>query len=150
MGQFENRICRAPGLMISAASIAILFATSVQAAVLSDLQGAVSVNHGNGFQPASIGSSLAPGDRVRTSDGFAVIRYENGCTTRLGPRQVAAVFLEPPLCNGGGLKDGAAVAPGASELSLDPVLAGGLIAGAATGFAVAISSSSHGAAPVSP
>ena len=150
MGLLQNRISGIARPLISAASIAVLFLTNAQAAVLSDFQGVVSVNHGNGFQPVSIGSSLAPGDMVRTGDGFAVIQYENGCSARLGPQRVSMVFAEPPVCDGGGLKDGAAAAPGVAEPGLDPVVAGGLVAGLATGIALVASSRSHNAAPASP
>ena len=150
MGQLKTRTSGVARRLISAASIAILLTTNVQAVVLSDLEGGVSVNHGDGFQPASIGFPLAPGDMVRTSDGFAVIQYENGCSTRLGPQEVRIVFIEPPVCNGGGLKDGVVTtAPGAAEPGLDPLLAGGLVAGAATGIALIASSRSHRASPAS-
>lgn len=122
--------------------------TSAQAAVLSSPDGAVSVNSGNGFKPASIGSSLAPGDRVRTDEGSANILYNNGCTTTVGPQQVAVVYPEPPICHVGGLKDGAmAVKPAPGRF-----LVGGFVAGTAIGVAAAISSSNRnpGGVAVSP
>src|SRR5271166_2615052 len=111
MCKFENKISRLARPLISAAVIVGLVATSAQATVLSSLDGAVSVNRGNGFTPASIGSPLAPGDRVRTGEGSANILYDNGCATKIGPQEVAIVYSEPPLCNGGGLKDGVVMAP---------------------------------------
>ena len=134
MSQIRNKINRMPRPILSAALIAMIFSTNVQAAVLSDLQGPVSVNHGNGFRPSSKGSPLAPGDRVRTGDGFAVVQYDGGCSTRIGPRQVAMVYSTPP-CYRGDAKAGAA-APAPVESSLDPVLIVGGLAAAATGSAI--------------
>jgi hypothetical protein len=139
MLKFESKITRSPRSLISAAMIAVLITTSAQAAILASLDGAVSVNSGNGFKPASIGSSLAPGDRVRTYEGSANIRYDNGCTTTVGPQQVAVVYSEAPACNIGGAKDGAmAVEPAAQD---NPLLIGGFVAATALGIAVAIGSS---------
>ena len=139
MSKFESKIRRSPRPLISAIMIAALVTTNAEAAVLSSLDGAVTVNSGNGFQPASIGSSLAPGDRVRTNEGSANILYDNGCTTTVGPQQVAIVYWQPPVCHVGGLKDGpVAVEPAAED---NPLLVGGFVAGTAIGIAVAIGSS---------
>lgn len=138
MSKFESKISRSPRPLISAIMVAVLVSTSAQAAVLTSLDGAVSVNSGNGFQPASIGSSLAPGDRVRTNEGSANILYENGCATAVGPQQIAIVYSQPPICHVGGLKDGvAAVEPAPGD---NPLLVGGFVAGTAIGIAVAIGS----------
>ena len=150
MSKFEKMIYRMQRPLISAAMIAALVTTSAQAAVLSNLDGVVSVNRGNGFQPASIGSSLAPGDRVRTGEGSANILYDNGCATAVGPKQVAIVYSEPPVCNVGGFKDGAVVAPVAPEPGVSPLLIGGVLAGTAVGIAIAVSSSNKNPVPVSP
>ncbi len=114
--------------LVSAAAIAALLTANAQAAVLSNLEGIVSVNSGNGFVPASIGSALAPGDRVRTGEGAVTIVYDNGCSRALGPHQVAIVQSTPPACGAavGGLKDGAALAP--VEAEVNPLPAAGLFA----------------------
>ena len=143
------KISRLPRPLISAAMIAALVTTSAQAAVLSNLDGVVSVNHGNGFQPASIGSSLAPGDRVRTGEGSASILYDNGCATTVGPKQVAMVYSEAPVCNVGGYKDGPSVVA-APEPGVSPLLIGGVLAGTAVGIAIAISNNNKTPSPVSP
>jgi len=139
MRQFKNQINRMPRALISAAVIVALF-TNAQAAELSNIEGVVSVNSGNGFHPASIGSSLAPGDRVRTSEGSANILYDNGCSTKVGPQQVAIVYSEPPACNVGGLKDGVVVAP-AEPPAGAPFLGGLIVVGGAVGLAVALAGS---------
>jgi hypothetical protein len=122
--------------IVSTLVVAAFLAGNAQAVSLANIEGPVSVNSGKGFQPASIGSSLVPGDRVRTSDGSVDIVYDNGCSTHVGAKQVALVLSTPPSCYGGvsygGLKDGAAAAP--LEFDWNPVLAVGLTAAAAGGF----------------
>ncbi len=139
-----------PRSLISATMIAMLVATNAQAAVLTSFTGTVMVNSGNGFQPASIGSSLAPGDRVRTGEGSANIRYDNGCTTTVGPHQFTVVYWQPPLCHVGGLKDGASTTPVEPASDENSLLAGGLVAGAAVGIAVAIATTNNQPSPASP
>ncbi len=135
---------------ISAAVIATLVATSAQAeVVLANFEGAVSINRGDGFMPAAIGSALAPGDRVRTANGSADIVYENGCSAKVGPHQVAVVLSDAPPCTKvGGLKDGVAVVP--VESSVDPLIVGGVLAGAGAGLAALIASNSNSGNPLSP
>ncbi len=136
MEGFRNSRAAARALM-SAVVVASLFATNVEAVTLSNVEGAVSVNRGDGFQPASIGSTLSSGDRVRASaSGSANIVYENGCSARVAPNQVVAVLAAPPVCQGASLKDGPAFAP---AFSPDPLLAGAVVVGAAAGLAVALS-----------
>jgi hypothetical protein len=142
MCKFENKISRLARPLISAAVIVGLLTANAQATVVSSLEGVVSVNRGNGFKPASIGLPLEPGDRIRTGEGSANILYDNGCATKIGPQQVAIVYSEPPVCNGGGLKDGVVMSPAEPEAGVDPLIAGGLLAGAAAGLAAALASSS--------
>lgn len=122
---------------ISAILAAALLSANAQAALLTNIEGAVFVNHGDGFRPAAVGLPLVPGDRVRAGIGSADIVYDNGCAARVEPHQVVVVLSEPPVCNGGGLKDGVAVAP--ADDSIDPIIIGGLLAGGAAGLAVALS-----------
>src|SRR5208337_4570048 len=101
--------------IVSTLVVAAFLTSNAQAVSLANIEGAVSVNSGKDFQPASIGSSLAPGDRVRTGDGSVDIVHDNGCSAHVGAKQVAIVLSTPPSCyegvRYGGLKDGAAVAP---------------------------------------
>jgi hypothetical protein len=124
---------------VSAAVMAALLATNAAAVTLSNVEGAVSVNRGDGFQAASIGTTLSSGDRVRANaSGSANIVYENGCSTRVGPSQVAVVLATPPACQGASLKDGG-VGYAPAGLGTDTLLVGGLIVGAGVGIAVAAS-----------
>jgi hypothetical protein len=136
--------------IVSTFLVAAFLTSNAQAVSLANIEGAVTVNSGKGFQPASIGSSLAPGDRVRTGDGAVDIVYDNGCSTHVAAKQVALVLSTPPSCFGGvgygGLKDGAAVAP--AETDWNPVLAAGVFAaGGFVGVFVTNHNESH---PVSP
>ena len=134
----KGKSSRVPRALISGALAAALLTANVQAAVLGNVAGPVLVNHGDGFLPASAGSSLVLGDRVRVDNGSADIVYENGCSTRVGPQQVSVVLASPPPC-GGGLKDG--VVQETAEPSVAPLIIGGLLVGGAVGLAVALSSS---------
>ncbi|MGO9545791.1 MAG: hypothetical protein ACLPPF_13505 [Rhodomicrobium sp.] len=130
---------------ISICVLAALTIASAQAATLSDVEGAVSVNRGSGFKPVMNGAALGPGDRVRTEAGSASIVYENGCTARVGPNQLLVVLSTPPACTGGGLKDGPVAYAGPPDGSF---IAGGLVIAGGAGLAVALANSSNN--PASP
>ena len=94
--------------------IAPLFATYAAAAVLINVEGTVFVNRsggfqlawGDGFQPASSGTALSSGDRVRAgANGSAHVLYENGCSTRIAPSEIAVVLATPPSCHGATLSE---------------------------------------------
>ncbi len=119
---------------ISVAVIAALMASSAQAALLTNVQGTVTVNQGNGYIPAASGSVVAPGDRVRVGEGSAGIVYENGCAQTVGPGQTVLVLYAAPDCNGG-LKDGAAVETG---VPTETLVIGGLVVGGAVAAAVVL------------
>jgi len=89
---------------------------------------------------------LAPGDRVRTGDGSVTIVYDNGCSTPLGPHQVAIVVSTPPACYGG-LKDGAAIAP--VEPEVNPLPGAALFVGGAILVGV-FATYNNNPSPVSP
>lgn len=81
-----------------AVAMALLLAPAAEAALLSNIQGTVLVSSGGGFRPASGPIMIAAGDSVRTVDGSADIVYDNGCSTRVGPRQTAVVAYATPSC----------------------------------------------------
>ena len=111
--------------LISIAIIAGLITTNAEAALLTNIQGSVFLNHGDGFQPAAGGAVIIPGDRVRTGEGSADIVYDNGCAVKIGPRQMVAVLVAAPECKGGGLKDAIVEDGGPSTL----LVVGGLLIG---------------------
>jgi len=122
--------------LVSFAVIASLFSCEAEAAILTDLQGSVSVNHGSGFTQVTAPVAVAPGDRVRVNGGAANIVYENGCTVSVGPDQVVLVLSNAPECHRVGFKDGAAVD---SEFPSSTLLIGAVVAGAGVGTAIALS-----------
>ncbi len=132
-------------ITISAAFIA----TSAQAATLTNIEGAVTVSQGSGFQQAVAGAEVVPGDRIRTQSGSAGILYPNGCAVSVGPKQLVTVLASPPPCpaaGGGALKDGpvaAAVPPDGT------VLFGGLIIASGIGIGIAVSNNNNNS-PASP
>lgn len=94
--------------------IAALFATNAAAAVLINVEGKIFVSRGGGFllawgdafQPASSGTALSSGDRVRAgATGSAHVLYENGCSTRIAPSEIAVVLATPPSCHGATLSE---------------------------------------------
>ena len=123
--------------LASAAFIVGMVATSAEGALLTNIQGAVFVNSGNGFIPVTAGTSVNPGARIRVGAGAAEIFYENGCSQKVGSDQMVMVPSAPPCA--GSLKDGgdtAAVA--SSDFTLpDTVTAGALLA-AGAGLAIGI------------
>ncbi len=129
---------------ISIAVIAALMASSAEAALLTNVQGTVTVNRGDGYSPAGAGSVILPGDRVRAGEGSADIVYENGCTMRVGPGQTSIVLYAAPDCNGGS-KD-AAVDTGISTGTL--LIGGVLVVGGAVAGGIALSQTSS--KPASP
>jgi hypothetical protein len=129
---------------ISISVISALMIASSHGATLSNVEGAVSVNQGNGFVPAVNGATAGPGDRVRTQKGSSVkIVYENGAVVNVGPIQVVLVRSTPPAGARG-------IANPAIEASpeFSPLLAGGLFIGAGAGLVTALSNSSN--KPASP
>jgi hypothetical protein len=126
--------------LISASVMMALSFSSAEAAMLTNIQGAVSVDQGNGFKPVNAATELAAGTRIRAGGGSADLVYGNGCSVRVASGEVVAVQYTPPTCyTGGGLKDGGPVAvePGPDYYALGGVA----IAGAAI-IAIAASQTS--------
>jgi ABC-type tungstate transport system permease subunit len=111
--EYLGRPARRARIHASALIIAALFTTNAAAAVLINVEGTVSVKRagfqlalGDGFEPASSGTSLSSGDRVRAgATGSAHVLYENGCSTRIAPSEIAVVMATPPSCHGAKLSE---------------------------------------------
>lgn len=113
--------------------VAALTASSAQAAMLTNIQGGVSINAGGGYQPVAGPATVVPGERIRTGDGSADIVYDNGQTVHVGPNQVVLVSNLPPSAGpapdtGGGLKDDTGI-PLAYWVGGALVVGGGVAAG---------------------
>ena len=86
---------------IAIALIASLAVSGAQAALLTNIQGMVTVNHGYGYEPAGAGGRVGPGDRVHAGEGSADIVYENGSTVNVGAGQTVIVLSTAPACTVG-------------------------------------------------
>ena len=111
---YFGRPARRARAYMSVLIIAALFVTSTAAAVLVNVEGTIFVSRGggfqlawgDGFQPASNGTALSSGDRVRAgATGSAHVLYENGCSTRIAPSESGLVSATPPSCHGATLSE---------------------------------------------
>jgi hypothetical protein len=158
MHSMDNQGRKLRRAVIAVGLAATLFTTAAQAAMLANIEGSVSINRGDGFQPVSAGATVAPGDRIKTGKSSTVnVVYENGYSVPVGPNQVRTVQYAPPSAKdsaggaaaaesaGGGL--GGAAFGGIAT----PVVVGGLVAGAvAVGVVASSSSKSSPSSSVSP
>jgi hypothetical protein len=127
-----ERCCVSEGGMLKytmALAACLLSISDAQSATLSSATGEVLVNAGRGFERATAGQELKPGDRVMVGrgGGEAVISYDLTCVDTVAVGRVATVVPNIP-CNVPGV-DGAGAAAGAG------IPQGVLIAG---GVAVAV------------
>ena len=118
------------GKPIAIVLIASLAASGVQAALLTNIQGAVTVNHGYGYEPAGVGGPVGPGDRVHAGEGSAAIVYENGSTVNVGPGQTVIVLSTAP-----------ANTVGSQAQDTQTYAAGGILVTGGVAAAIAISES---------
>lgn len=74
--------------------------SGAQAALLTNVQGAVTVNRGDGYAPAGTGGAVGAGVRVHAGEGSADIVYENGCKVKVDSGETVVVLSGPPACSG--------------------------------------------------
>jgi hypothetical protein len=129
------------GKLTTIAVIAGLITSNAEAALLTNIQGFVTLNHGDGFQPAMPQAVILPGDRVRTGQGSADLVYDNGCVVKIGPGQMVAVLNTAPVCSDGGSKDGG------TGISTGTLLVGGLLVGGGIAAGVIYLMPKHPASP---
>jgi hypothetical protein len=78
-------------------------AQSAQLPTLGDLRGAVFVDQGDGFLPATRGTVLHNGDRVIAGrGGIGRLAYADGCSTQITSRTLATVSATSPCAGGVG------------------------------------------------
>lgn len=84
---------------LTVAVSALAIASGAQAARLTEVNGTVLVNAGEGFREASGRTSVSPGDRVLIrGKGAAQIDYGAGCIERVLANQTVIVASQP-ICN---------------------------------------------------
>jgi hypothetical protein len=116
----------------------LIAAGDAEAALLTNVEGAVFVNRGDGFKPVFGAVPIVAGDRVRAAAGSAVVVYDNGCSQKVGPNQTVLVYFASPCVSDGGLRDGTSAS--------DPSAAAALLAGG-VGLAVGLATSQPSVSP---
>lgn len=82
------------------------FASTAEAALVSDFEGKVLVNKGRGFRKVSRPTKLKPGDRVLVrGEGSARVTYGMDCEAIVGPNQSFVVPREGKCQQGAGMTD---------------------------------------------
>ena len=121
--------------------LVVLFAIPAQAALLTEVNGVVFVNTGQGFKPVTGPTEVKPGDRIMVGkNGAAKIAYGLNCTTSLTQNQNVVVSNEVP-CSANGAQ------PGADTTSL---VVGGVIIAAGVAGGIALTRSNDKKKPASP
>ena len=95
--------------LLSVLSILVVSAGVSQAATVTPVEGAVSVNVASGFRPGVGAGEVAPGDRVLVAEGGkAQIRFSPTCAAEIKP----GLYVVPsePVCQAGGFVAGTAAA----------------------------------------
>jgi hypothetical protein len=120
---------------IAVVLIASLTVSGAQAALLTNIQGTVTVNHGYGYEPAGVGGPVGPGDRVHAGEGAADIVYENGSTVSVRSGQTVIVQSTAP-----------ANAVGTQALDTKAYAAGGILVSGGVAAAIVVSERNSGVA----
>lgn len=111
--------------MFSGLAAGILAALPAQAAVLTNIEGTMWIDRGQGAVATATSSAVAPGNRIRAAaNSAATLYYENGCIERIAAGQTIVVKVDPPC-------ERAAVPPddGKGALIVGGLVIGGTIAG---------------------
>lgn len=102
------------------------YAQSAALPRLSDMQGAVLVDHGDGFVAANSQTVLRGGDRITaTRGGLVKLAYSDGCSVTVNSRSMATIDSVSP-CAGGS-------SPRVIKTATDDTAAGGGAAGGGGG-----------------
>ncbi len=129
---------------IAAAVISILVSASAQAALLTGIEGSVSVNRGSGFQVVTVPTQVKPGDRVMVGQGSnAQIVYSDTCIARLPASNTVVVATTVP-CTATSPVSTTAPALGLTAPGVGPLVVGGLVVAAGVGAAILLT---QGASP---
>ena len=99
------------------------------AATLTNANGNVLVNQGDGFKPGSTAQDLPVGTRVMANEqSSAKITYPDGCSVNVLPGRVYVVTAQPPcgLANAGDPGTTLPVGPTGAEYALGAVAVGGI------------------------
>jgi hypothetical protein len=123
---------RRPIAIVLSATLAV---SGAHAALLTNIQGTVTVNHGYGYESAGVGGQVGPGDRVRVGEGSADIVYENGSTVSVRSGQTVIVQSTAP-----------ASAVGSQTQDTQTYVVGGMLVSGGVAAAIVISERNSGVA----
>jgi len=133
--------------LVAAISVLALFTTTVQAAALTNIQGQVFVNTGQGFKPAEPAMAVKPGDRIMTVQGGTVqIVYSASCTASVAADTVVIVEANPPCAP---TTTGQADPAKPTSTGSNVLIIGGLVVGGGAIAALALGNGG-GSKPASP
>lgn len=122
----------------------LLAATAAPAATIQPVQGQVSINQGQGFQPANGVTEAKEGDSLIVSPGgSATVSYADGCKVGLQPGAVMVIAALSPCASG-------SYAQEQDQSNTAGLVVGGLVLGV-TGFVTfEISNATKTTKPASP
>lgn len=111
--------------LIAGIGMLAVVAGTAEAALLTNIQGPVSVNTGQGFRLVTTAVDLKPGDRVMVGNGgTAQLIYNDACITRVDGSGVVVVQQAAPC----GLTTGQVQpTPGPGGVPTTVVIAGGVV-----------------------
>lgn len=115
-------------LFLCVLSCAALAVSPCVAATVQPLQGTLSINHGQGFEPVNGQLTAQVGDFVMVAPGgAATVVYDDGCKVNLQPGAVMTIAPLSPCASGSYAQD--------SDFNWGGV-AMGVVAGGALGFGI--------------
>lgn len=93
-------------LFLCALSCVCLAATPSLAATVMPIQGGVSINHGQGYQPVNGQLQAQPGDMVMVApEGSATVAYDDGCKVDVKPGAITTIAPLSPCASGSYAQD---------------------------------------------
>jgi len=96
---------RRSSLCVSVIGCALLFASAAGAATVEPVQGNLSLNQGQGFQPVNARINANVGDTVMVGPGgTAAVTYPDGCKVSVQPGSMTTIAPLSP-CASGSLAD---------------------------------------------
>ena len=132
------------GTIVAVAAL-LLGSVQVFAATVESISGAVFVNKGQGFQAATLGTQVNPGDIVMVRNGGeALVVYGDGCQSHVKSGKTVTVGTSSP-CSA---VDQSQLKPG--TIGPDTLLIGGVVVAAGVGVAVILSNNDSNNKPASP
>jgi hypothetical protein len=98
-------MARRSSLCVSVIGCSLLFASAAGAATVEPVQGNLSLNQGQGFQPVNARINANVGDTVVVGPGgAAAVTYSDGCKVQVQPGAVTTIAPLSP-CASGSLAD---------------------------------------------